>query len=147
MYRFSSIFNSSSILSCVSILASLQIHFVSCCFCLHFSRQIKRDGKSFFLPCHQPNYIQPTISSSLKVGLSPSKKVFIICCNERPLKMMKNAFYFMLKALFVLAIRLTRKLRLISKFMTSHVLDNKELRIVNISINKGNQTMKLGQSI
>ena len=38
----------------------------------------------------------------LKVQVSSSKKVVFICANERPLKMMKNAFYFMLKALFVL---------------------------------------------
>ena len=40
----------------------------------------------------------------IKVGLSPSKKVYFIYFNESPLKMMKNAFYFMLKALFVLKI-------------------------------------------
>ena len=41
---------------------------------------------------------------SLKVELSPSKKNRLICFNESPLKMMKNAFYFILKALFVLKI-------------------------------------------
>ena len=40
----------------------------------------------------------------LKVGLSPSKKNCVICFTESPLKMMKNAFYFILKALFVLKI-------------------------------------------
>ena len=40
----------------------------------------------------------------LKVGLSPSKKVAFIFFNKSSLKMMKNAFYFMLKALFVLVI-------------------------------------------
>ena len=39
-----------------------------------------------------------------KVGLSPSKKNIFICWNESPLKMMKNAFYFILKVLFVLPI-------------------------------------------
>ena len=39
-----------------------------------------------------------------KVGLSPSKKFGIICLIESPLKEMKNAFYFILKALFVLKI-------------------------------------------
>ena len=38
----------------------------------------------------------------LKVGLSPSKKNCVMCLIESPLKMMKNAFYFSLKALFVL---------------------------------------------
>ena len=39
-----------------------------------------------------------------KVGLSPSKKICVICLIESPLKMMKNVFYFILKALFVLKI-------------------------------------------
>ena len=38
----------------------------------------------------------------MKVGLSPSKKICVICLIENPLKKMKNAFYFILKALFVL---------------------------------------------
>ena len=40
--------------------------------------------------------------NNIKVGLSPSKKNYFICFNESPLKMMKNAFYFILKAPFVL---------------------------------------------
>ena len=40
----------------------------------------------------------------LKVGLSPSKKNCVTCLIESPLKMMKNAFHFNLKALFVLKI-------------------------------------------
>ena len=36
-----------------------------------------------------------------EVGLSPSKK---ICFNDSPSEMMKNAFYSILKALFVLKI-------------------------------------------
>ena len=36
-------------------------------------------------------------------GLSPSKK-FFICFNESPSKMMKNAFHYILQALFVLKI-------------------------------------------
>ena len=42
--------------------------------------------------------------SFIKVGLSPSKNFFLICFNDSPSKMMKNAFYFILKALFVLKI-------------------------------------------
>ena len=34
----------------------------------------------------------------------PSKKICFIYLNESPLKMVKNAFYFILKALFVLKI-------------------------------------------
>ena len=37
----------------------------------------------------------------IKVGLSPFKKIVFIYFNESPLKMMKNAFYFMLKAIFI----------------------------------------------
>ena len=40
----------------------------------------------------------------VKEGLSPSNKFISVCFNESPLKMMKNAFYFILKALFVLKI-------------------------------------------
>ena len=39
-----------------------------------------------------------------KVGLSPSKKVCVVCLTESPMKMMKNIFYFILKAFFVLNI-------------------------------------------
>ena len=39
---------------------------------------------------------------SIKVGLSLSIKICFVRFNETPLKMMKNAFYFILKALFVL---------------------------------------------
>ena len=42
--------------------------------------------------------------ASIKVGLSPFKKNFFICFNNSPSKVMKNAFYFILKALFVLKI-------------------------------------------
>ena len=38
-----------------------------------------------------------------KVGFSPYRN-FFICFNEKPLKMMKNAFYLILKALFILRI-------------------------------------------
>ena len=39
-----------------------------------------------------------------KVESSPSRKNCFICFNESPLKMIKNAFYFILKALFILKI-------------------------------------------
>ena len=38
----------------------------------------------------------------IKVGLSPSKTIFFLCFNDSTSKMMTNAFYFILKALFVL---------------------------------------------
>ena len=40
----------------------------------------------------------------LKVGLSPSKIICVICFVESPFKMIKNVSYFNLKALFVLKI-------------------------------------------
>ena len=40
----------------------------------------------------------------LKVGLLTSKLFIIICFIDSPSKLMKNAFYFILKALFVLKI-------------------------------------------
>ena len=39
-----------------------------------------------------------------EVGLSHYKKICVIFLIENPLKMMKNAFHFILKALFVLKI-------------------------------------------
>ena len=39
-----------------------------------------------------------------KAGISRSTKSVLIDLNKSPLKMMKNAFYFMLKALFVLEV-------------------------------------------
>ena len=41
---------------------------------------------------------------SLKVEVPPSKKNYVICFNEKPLKITKNAFYLTLKALVVLKI-------------------------------------------
>ena len=41
---------------------------------------------------------------TLRVELLPSKNNCFICFNESPLKMMKNAFYFILIALFSLQI-------------------------------------------
>ena len=37
----------------------------------------------------------------IKVELSPSKKIIFIYFNDSPLKIIKKAFYFILKALFV----------------------------------------------
>ena len=41
------------------------------------------------------------ICKFFKVGLSSPKKICIICLIESPLKVMKNVFYFTLKALFI----------------------------------------------
>ena len=44
------------------------------------------------------------LGSVIKVGLSLSKKNCFIYFNEKSLKMMKNAFYFILQAPFILKI-------------------------------------------
>ena len=54
-----------------------------------------------------PSLILECITSlylGIKLRLLPSKKVPFICYNENALKLMKNAFYFMLKVIFVLEI-------------------------------------------
>ena len=51
-----------------------------------------------------PVSIQYQNLHSFKVGLSPSEKICVVCLIKSPLKMMKNAFYFILKALFDLKI-------------------------------------------
>ena len=99
----------------------------------------------------------------VKVGLSTPEKTCVICLIESPLEMMKNAFYFILKALFcpqdILVFVTTfwssrkngliKKIRLTSKLMTSppglqaiaiHILPN-------ISQRNGNQTLRYGQLI
>ena len=59
--------------------------------------------------CHLIRTLQPFDPSTnlpniiFKVRLSPSEKKFCVCVTEKPLKMMKNA-YFNLKTLFVLKI-------------------------------------------
>ena len=50
-----------------------------------------------------PNHIHPRNTLVIDhIGLSPSKKNCFIFSNKSPLKVMKNAFYFILKAFFVL---------------------------------------------
>ena len=107
----------------------------------------------------------------IKIELSPSKKFdfysfdFYICfiwLNETSSKLMKSAFYFILKALFVLKTfkflscffscrksSLIRKIRLISKFIMSQPgLQTITIHILpNISRNKGNHTMKFAQLV
>ena len=95
------------------------------------------------------------------VRLSPYKIFFVICLIESPIKMMKNAFHFILNAIFVLKIfkflshfgdvgkSLIRKIRLTSKFMMSQPgLQTIAIHILSIiSQSKGNQTLKFGQLI
>ena len=46
----------------------------------------------------------PNVFHALKSDSHLPKKIFFICFNDRSSKMMKNAFYFILKALFLLKI-------------------------------------------
>ena len=84
----------------------------------------------------------------------PKKLCYLLDWN--PLKMMKNAFYFILKALSVLKTfwscrknGLIRKIRLTSKLMTSQPgLKTIAIHILpNISQSKGNQAKKFGKLI
>ena len=63
-----------------------------------------KDLKTFNLEFEVFSHVNVAVSSSrsLKVGLSSSKKQILICFNGSPSKMMKYAFYFILKALFIL---------------------------------------------
>ena len=103
------------------------------------------------------------ISNCLKADSHLPKRFCVICLIESPLKVMKNAFYFILKTLFVLKISLSffttfwscrkngwiRKISLTLKFMTSQPgLQPIAIHILpNISQSKGNQTTKFGQLI
>ena len=61
--------------------------------------------------------IKDLFSDLLKSDSHISKKFLFICFNESPLKIMKNAFYSILKALFILKI---------FKFLSSHFGDVEE---------------------
>ena len=61
-------------------------------------------------------YLKQSSDISFKIGLSSSKKSCVICFIENLLKMMKNVFYFILKAHFV------RKIYLFYQVFFSQVL-------------------------
>ena len=99
---------------------------------------------------------------SLKIGLPAPKKVALISSNETSLKMMRNAFYLMLKALFVLEIftflsclfgygvkRLDKQAKVNLKiYVVTDWTANITITILsNISRSKDNQTIKLGKLI
>ena len=94
---------------------------------------------------------------SVKVGLPTSTKNCFICLNEIPLKMMKNGFYFILKAISIFVLYfwscrkngLIRKIRLISKYESHRGKQTTAIRILppNFSRSKCNQTIKFGQLI
>ena len=61
-------------------------------------------GKNTVTSVSQKIVSKQVYQNIVKIGLSSSKKKCFICFNESLLKVMKNAFYFILKALFVLKI-------------------------------------------
>ena len=86
-----------------------------------------------------------SVACSLKIGLSTSLKLRIIWFIDSPLKIMKNAFYFMLKPLFVLRLfkflswlfdHVRKKAWLESWFQNSwrHTLVNKKLQYTYCAI-------------
>ena len=92
--------------------------------------------------------------TELKSDFHLSKKLYYLV-DWKPFKNDENAFYFILKALFVTTFwscrknNLIRKIRLTSKFMTSQPgLQTISIGIsANISQSKGNQTMQFVQLI
>ena len=62
-------------------------------------------SKTYSEPCQISKHLRSSVlREQLKSGSFLPKKFLFICFNESPFKMMKNAFYFILKALFVLKI-------------------------------------------
>ena len=58
-----------------------------------------------YIAVHDETPHNKNMSINIKVGLSPSKEIYVLFTSmESRLKMMKNAFYFIVKALFVLKI-------------------------------------------
>ena len=102
-----------------------------------------------YYSCHL-QYIWKDIYQ-LKSDSHLPKKASIICLIESPLKIMKIAFYFILKAVFVLMVlNFSHDIlvgRLTSQFMTSQPgLQTIATHIFsNISQKKGNPTLKFGQ--
>ena len=91
----------------------------------NLSNQIVSTVKHFFI-ARNAKISTDELNSYLKSDSHLPKKICFTCLNENPSKMMKNAFYLILKARFVLKIfkfllnGLIREIRLISRFMTSH---------------------------
>ena len=71
----------------------------SCCLSKYLFSGYDKDNVRMIYPAWEENE-----TCYFKVGLSPSKKTSVICFMEIPLKMTKNAFYFILKTLFVFKI-------------------------------------------
>ena len=96
----------------------------------------------------------------LKSGSHLPNKIRFICFNENPLKMMKNAFYFIWKAPFVLKMfkllswlfryvektaLLEDKFNLKTYYVTTWLTKSYNYTFPNISRSKGSETLKFGQ--
>ena len=88
---------------------------------------------------------------TLKMDIHLPTKIFFACFDESPLKMMKNAFYFILKSLFVLEIFKFLSWLLGHVEKTTWLERSGYLKYIhilpNISRSKDNQTMQFGQLI
>ena len=88
---------------------------------------------------------------TLKMDIHLPTKIFFVCFDESPLKMMKNAFYFILKSLFVLEIFKFLSWLLGHVEKTTWLERSGYLKYIhilpNISRSKDNQTMQFGQLI
>ena len=95
-----------------------------------------------------------------KTGFSPFKKNCFVCFTGSPLKMVKNAFYFILKALFLLRVLnflswlffQVEKAAWLEKDKVNFKVHNVTTWLTNIcnpyiSRSKSNQTLNFGQSI
>ena len=75
-------------------------YFKNYCFLLKCVRYVEHMLTSFWFMGFASNWYHP----SLKPDSHRSNKIFFICFSESHLKMMKNAFHFICKALFALSI-------------------------------------------
>ena len=143
------------------------VHFIKRCFFKFSTKNFNLSQMAFRVSKRQRAWELKRLSPKIfAFGLSPFKRLVFICFNEGFLKMMKNVFDFMLKALLVLEIYkllswlldyakngLIRNLTLISNFMTPRTGQQTSAIYIyihiqpNISRRKGNQAMRLGQVI
>ena len=97
-----------SVFACLFFVFTVKVCFsqprFQCVFLLFSSRLLWGRGCVIVTVSTYTNSESNYMYLPFKVGLSPSKKYFFIRFNDSPSKMMKNALYFILKALFFLKI-------------------------------------------
>ena len=106
------------------------------------------------LTVQKRNLIRLTLNSIILIGSLSGLRQFLAI--ESPLQIMKNAFYFTLKALFILTIfkflswyfgHLAKRFNFKFYGVTTWLKKIVILMLPNISRSKGNQKMKFGQII